>query len=108
MGWCQDIELYINRKIDVLLLITSFTFDTVLILEIMIKDYSINHHLLQRYLLDLKSFSNPIFLRICESGRVPLYKIRNSGQSLKISLVNVKYLYKDKCVRDEEDAGSFI
>nr|ULF02505.1 NADH-plastoquinone oxidoreductase subunit K [Cymbidium lancifolium] len=39
--------------------LTSFTFDAVLILEITIKNYSINNHLLQRYLLDLKSFSNP-------------------------------------------------
>ncbi|KAK8971186.1 hypothetical protein KSP40_PGU022579 [Platanthera guangdongensis] len=64
------IKPHFNRRIDVLLLITSFTFDAVLILEITIKDYSINHHLLQKYLLDLKKISNPkcqnIFLQISE------------------------------------------
>ncbi|KAK8957483.1 hypothetical protein KSP39_PZI000908 [Platanthera zijinensis] len=76
MGWCQDRAQGKHTRIDVLLLITSFTFDAVLILEITIKDYSINHHLLQKYLLDLKKISNPksqnIFLQISESGRVPL------------------------------------
>ncbi|KAH0438622.1 hypothetical protein IEQ34_026062 [Dendrobium chrysotoxum] len=49
-----------------------------------------------------------IFLRISESGRVPLCRIRNSGSIINNFIVNVKYSYKEKCGRDEEDAGSFI
>lgn len=45
-----------NRKFDVLLPIKTIMLDAVLILEITIKDDSINRHLLQRYLL--KHFSN--------------------------------------------------
>ncbi|KAH0440297.1 hypothetical protein IEQ34_023854 [Dendrobium chrysotoxum] len=45
-----------------------------------------------------------IFLRISESGRVPLCRIRNSGSIINNFIVNVKYSYKEKCGRDEEDA----
>ena len=45
-----------NRKFDVLLPIKTIMLDAVLILEIMIEDYSINHHLLRGSLL--KHFSN--------------------------------------------------
>ena len=52
------IRLGLNRGVGVLLSTTSFILDEVLILEIMIEDYSINHHLhrLRRSLL--KYFSN--------------------------------------------------
>ena len=53
----MKIELSLKRKIGVLLPITNFMLAQVLILEITIKDYSINHHLLQRSSL-LKLFSN--------------------------------------------------
>ena len=52
----MKIELDLNRRIGVLLPATSFVLDGVLILEIRIKDYCINHHLLQRS--PLKLFSN--------------------------------------------------
>ena len=45
-----------NRKLDVLLPIKTLMLDAVLILEMTIKDDSINRHLLERYLL--KHFSN--------------------------------------------------
>ncbi|KAG8486260.1 hypothetical protein CXB51_019641 [Gossypium anomalum] len=51
----MKIELDLNRGISVLLPITSFVLYVVLVLEIIIKDCSINHHLLQRFLL--KHFS---------------------------------------------------
>ncbi|RRT49656.1 hypothetical protein B296_00026766 [Ensete ventricosum] len=55
---CKKISREIfEDKIDILLPIISFMFDAVLILEIMIKNCFILHHLLQRYLL--KHFSNP-------------------------------------------------
>ena len=54
----MKIKLGLNRGVGVLLSTTSFILDEVLILEIMIEDYSINHHLhlLRRSLL--KYFSN--------------------------------------------------
>ncbi|KAL2898543.1 NAD(P)H-quinone oxidoreductase subunit J chloroplastic [Bienertia sinuspersici] len=54
----MKIVLSLNRKIDVLLSITSFGLGVVFILEIMIKDYylNINLHLLQRFLV--KHFLN--------------------------------------------------
>lgn len=55
-----------------------------------------------------KIFQIQKFLRISESGRVPLCRIRNSGSIINNFIVNVKYSYKEKCGRDEEDAGSFI
>src|ERR1051325_3283753 len=51
------IQLSLKSRIGVLLPTTNFMLAQVLILEITIKDYSINHHLLQRSSL-LKLFSN--------------------------------------------------
>ncbi|TYJ27361.1 hypothetical protein E1A91_A07G181000v1 [Gossypium mustelinum] len=51
----MKIELDLNRGIGVLLPITCFVLYAVLVLEIIIKDCSINHHLLQRFFL--KHFS---------------------------------------------------
>ncbi|KAJ6998036.1 hypothetical protein NC653_014292 [Populus alba x Populus x berolinensis] len=44
----MKIELGLNRGIGVLLPVTSFILDVLLILEIMINDYSINRYLLQK------------------------------------------------------------
>jgi hypothetical protein len=54
----MKIELGLNKGVSVLLSATSFLLDEVLILEIIVEDYSTNHHLhlLRRSLL--KHFSN--------------------------------------------------
>jgi len=53
----MKIELGLDKRIGVLLPLTSFMLEAVFILEITIKDFFISRHL-QRSLLKLKLFSN--------------------------------------------------
>ncbi|KAK3037782.1 hypothetical protein RJ639_030701 [Escallonia herrerae] len=63
----MKIELGLNGKIDVLLPIISFGLDGVFILEIMINDSFIKHHLLQRFLLE--HFSKTKAQVVCLLGK---------------------------------------
>ncbi|KAG5576159.1 hypothetical protein H5410_056293 [Solanum commersonii] len=54
----MKIELGLNERIGVLLPTTSFMFDAKIHTEIMIKEFFINHHLLQRSLRNLFKYKN--------------------------------------------------
>nr|YP_009262755.1 NADH-plastoquinone oxidoreductase subunit K [Ludisia discolor]ANI87420.1 NADH-plastoquinone oxidoreductase subunit K [Ludisia discolor] len=102
----------INRRIDVLLLITVLPSTQYSYWKLRPGiTLSITIYFRDTFWI-LNFFQNPkgqsIFLRISELGRVSLCIKRKSGSIFKNFIVNVKYSYKEKCGRDEEDAGSFI